>query len=415
MSQTAFLSAPEPVSGTGKVSFRVFLTAAVGDFASHLFFGALSFRARDLGADPFTTGLVGLAGDGIYVVGALFLGRWWDPMSRRRVTTAALLLMALGLTLGSFAPSLVLFAGAFMVFRVGSSLFWPVLQARLSDEAPADLGSAVCAFNIAWASGKCVSYALNAVLFAGWIPGVDWTPAKACAVAAVAAAVTAFCVPRDVVRPKSVQRRTSRAAPPNGLPQRLAVARLVMFLGACVGVIVLNQAAPILRARGMSADVGNVILATIVGVQMIVFEGLRRRPHTVGRTGLLLGACVFLIAAVGLFLVASTVPLLVVAAVLTGIGIGVGYVQSLVLSLAVPASAADGAGKHEAVLGAGNALIAPVAGFVGSAFDARGWGDGALWFGLVFVVAGTIHAVFRLRGLDAEAVRGIVSKERSSP
>lgn len=72
MSQTAFLSAPEPVSGTGKVSFRVFLTAAVGDFASHLFFGALSFRARDLGADPFTTGLVGLAGDGIYVVGALF-------------------------------------------------------------------------------------------------------------------------------------------------------------------------------------------------------------------------------------------------------------------------------------------------------------------------------------------------------
>jgi MFS family permease len=111
--------------------------------------------------------------------------------------------------------------------------------------------------------------------------------------------------------------------------------------------------------------------------------------------------------------VASSVPWLLAAAVLTGIGIGVGYVQSLALSLAVPASAAAGAGRHEAVLGAGNALIAPAAGFVANLFDARGLGDGALWFGLSVVLSGTIHAVFRLRALDAEGDRSIVTGDRS--
>ncbi len=315
--------------------------------------------------------------------------------------------MALGLLAASAAPSLFLFSLAFVLFRIGSSLFWPVLQSRLSDEAPADLGRAVCAFNLSWALGKCVSYSLNSYLFSRG----NWTAVDSIALASAAALAAAFLVPRDVDRPTAEHRRTSTQSAPPGLPQRLRIARLVMFLGACVSVIVLNQAAPILRARGLGEETGNILLATIVAVQIGVFEWIRRRPHSVGRSAPLMGACGLLVTALVMFLMAKTVPWMVFAAVLTGIGIGVGYVQSLVLSLAVPVSAADGAGKHEAVLGAGNALIAPAAGL---AANVLGFADGAIWFGLGFVLLGGGYAVFRLCLIDRTSGQGIVATERSS-
>jgi predicted MFS family arabinose efflux permease len=369
---------------------RIFVTAFFGDFGVHVALGAFSYRAAGLGASPGTIGLVGGVIDLAYTIVALSLPRFTDAASRAVVVRWAAGAMAAGGLGALLAESLGGFVGALTLLRAGSAVFWPTLQARLSDGHRHELGRAVSAFSLSWCCGKTLGYGVNAACLG------SFGPRPAYAITFAAAVAIMLLVPKDRARADD---GADGADVAGAVRRRRVVAAWIGAFLACAAFVVLqNQNAPLMATKAHSGGFGNLMLAVLVAFNVLVFDHLRRRPQLAGAACALVASLALLVAGTAvLFLTSGRAGLLGGAAAL-GVGMGLAYTQSLFLSLRLPLRKSVGAGIHEAFIGIANATVAPLAGL---ATEAYGTANGALLFSFSLLVAGGTTVLLCLRRAGA--------------
>jgi predicted MFS family arabinose efflux permease len=373
---------------------RILVSAFVADLSMHVALGSFSYRAQELGASAGRLGWIQGVADLVYCIVALTLPRFTDHRSRALMVRCAALVMAAGGAVCWQAESLGAFVAGLIVVRSGTALFWPTLEARMSDEHFADLGRAVSAFSLSWSCGKALGYGVNAVLFSQAV-----APSTSFLITAAGSLVLLLVAPKD--HPREDEDGEEAAARPRAPFVRVVAAWAGVFLACGAFIVLQNQNAPLMAAKAHSPSFGNLMLAVLVGFNMLMFEVLRRRPGLAGADGALVGSVVLIFAGLGAMFAGAHPAALLGGAALIGVGMGLAYTQSLFLSLGLPHGKSVSAGIHEAFIGLANASLAPLAGLASA-----GWGsaNGALLFALVLVGAGgafVLQCVRRGRRLPA--------------
>ena len=193
---------------------RVFLSAALADHACHAHLGAVTWRAAELGADPWTTGLIFAAADAVYVIASLRFGHLSDRIGRRgALRTAAAAIVGAG-ALSFFAADVAVLAVGLVLNRTAAAIFWPTAQARLADGSTR-LGRDAGLFNLSWSCGKALGYAANWALLGPLGAGA----AAPFLYASATAGVLGFAAPPDARRAPASAPHAPAAPPPRARPR----------------------------------------------------------------------------------------------------------------------------------------------------------------------------------------------------
>jgi len=113
-----------------KASFYVGITSAVLWYVLILYWYSLDFSSEDIG---LMEGVGTAAGIGTYLLG----GYLADRLGRKRLFLVGLVATAVGLLMFLGERSLLLFASAYALTNIGSSLSWPCLTALMADKTDA--------------------------------------------------------------------------------------------------------------------------------------------------------------------------------------------------------------------------------------------------------------------------------------
>jgi len=362
---------PEPIFLTP--ARKLIIAAFINDLAVAMVGISVQFVGNDLGATPTILGLLGTVSALAYTIGCLFTGRLSDRIGRRRVTAASCLLCAgVWVTLSRAGSPMQLLA-IFPLSGAAVSMFWPPLQAWLSEVTVGGrrrLVRNIGAFNVSWTIG---------LMLGPPIAGFAWVLGSTVPFIMAAAAVLGTLVLLSVTAPRVAG--GGEAAPEDAVDDHpeAAVARQFLYLawianfaswfGRGLNGVVFPKLG--LDLGMTEATVGLVVSALLAG-QLIVFLLLRTRsgwryrlwPMTASLGVGMLGYVLAWFAHSPVAFAASFA--------LSGMGAGVTYVASLYYSLEGGAESRGGrTGIHEAVLGSGLFLGPLLGGIVGEYFDLR--------------------------------------------
>jgi MFS family permease len=346
------------------------------------------YLAGQYGAGPARLGLLSLVSAGSYVVFCLVFGPCSDRWGRRR-------LVVLGAALDAYALILVAGAGQFWeicvsmgLFSAGQGAFWPALEADIADHStPLELPRRLGRFNVAWCLGLVVGMPVAGA--AGELIGQHWGLLIGSGLALLALAVYLL---------RTFEPEGSPGPAPDQAAERRAASRAVPFWTIA---LILNFAAMGLSStlRGQMAAVtgseksalGGLYGALFFSAQVVVFGALglwrgwhyRAAPLVAG-SALAVGGAMLC----GWF---QAPPVFATGCAIGGIGCGVAYCSSIYYSVAAASARGHRGGIHEAVLGAGGAVVP----FAGGLLAAAPWLPKlVVWRpGVPFLLAGAVLAV----------------------
>lgn len=333
----------------------------------------LPFYATDLGASAFQVGLLVTAYSVVQLVMAPLWGRLSDRVGRKPILLFGLLGSAAAYLIFARADSLAMLFASRIVGGIGGSTI-PVAQAYIADVTPpakraGNMGLIGAAFGLGFVIGPALGGILSTVSY----PAAGYVAAALCLANTL---ITAFRLPESRER-----RVAGRATPRFDLPDAFRQAadskqiRAVLFayLFLTMAFSALQPTLSLLASERFAMDgrQAGYLFALLGLVSVVVQGGLVRRfvPRVGERRLLRLSAFPF---AAGLALAGSTesVPLLLAALTLIGIGYG-GAIPS---ALGLLSRSADPA-RQGAVLGLGQSVgsAARVVGptLAGALFDIR--------------------------------------------
>lgn len=339
---------------------RLVLAAFLMDFAiGEVGLAVIQLGVR-LGASARLLGVLGMAGAAAYTVGCLFSGGWSDRWGRRAltglscvVTSVAWAIMTLVTAPWQLIPPALL--GGF-----GMSLFWPPLQAWLSEcclGGRRELNRVLGWFNLSWTAGLMLGPIASGYLLAAG--------AKLPFVVGILGLAATLAIVLTTPAPGALAVVESREGPEEAHPaaaRYLAVARLGNFASFFAGGLVRTM----FPKLGASIGYGPPLIGWLIGVsylgQLALFLAgrlttrwqYRRWPLFLAQTG----------AAIGMAVAWRThAPWLFGCAFVTlGLSAGTTYLGSLFYSLHGSREDRAGlAGLHEAILGSG-IVLGPLAG-----------------------------------------------------
>lgn len=373
---------------------RLFIAAFVFDLAIAMVGLSVQFLGNALGAKPMILGLLGMASPAAYALGCLFTGRLSDRVGRRVLVSASCLICAAAwLAMTQVKGPLQLLA-IIPISGAAISLFWPPLQAWLSEitvgghrRLVANIGS----FNISWTVG---------LMLGPPAAGLAWGlgPSAPFVIAAISTLGLLFLLQSipDQVDGGGVEidedRHRVRQDPEVARHYlHLAwIANCASWFGKGMNLVVFPKLA---LDIGFTAQTIGLVLAMYLAGQLMMFIALRSLSGWQFRLWPLLAA---LVVGSGGWMLAyvSQSPLLFAAAfAVAGMGAGVTYASSLFYSVDGQ-TAARGArtGIHEAVLGSG-VFLGPL--FGGAIADYVGLQEPYLFAAVFFCIIAAILVVVR--------------------
>ncbi len=361
------------------------LSALVYDWLLYVVWAVIPLRADDLGATPLQLGILQGCSSVVYITMSVAMGRASDRLRRPVLARVACILMVGFCLLLPLAPSVPILIAMMPLLGLAGSFFWPAIQGAIGAEAPAGrLERDIGFFNISWSVGKSIGYFTGGALYAHL--GLS---RSLLAAAGGAAAVLLLYPLRDLATPMTA--RPEEHAPAALRTAYLRVSWVANFVVYGVGATIGNQIIKLIRHRidlgGLDPKVYfGILLGAVFVAQTAAFAGLRSTTAWTYRRWPLYGSQV-LLAVSCLHLTLSPNPWIVIAAApLIGLGLGVGYASSIYYSLHTPAGHGKYSGIHEAILGAGGFLV-PIAAGALAGLDLRGpyWLCGLLCLGAVAV------------------------------
>lgn len=333
---------------------------------SWYFYYIYFFLAARFGFGAKENLLFGVAHGVIYVVGSYLGGR----LGQRRGYLGTARLGFVGMGVAFVAGTLVegrpgtgaaLVAGQVAVMllaTVSVCLTWANLEALVSEGlGGAPLQRNLGIYNLVWAGGNAVAYFTGGALIERLGYGVIfWLPAGLMAVLTLLATLAGRGgVLRQAGRPlhgpvaPAAERRQADATP-------RAFLRMAWLANPCAYVAI-SAAVPVIPTLAARFALGTAAAGAFASiwffVRFIVFGILWKWPGWHYRFRWLLAAYVALIAGfLGLFTL-PTLPLVALAQVVFGAGVGLIYYSSLFYSMDVGDTKGEHGGIHEAALGAG--------------------------------------------------------------
>jgi len=352
---------------------KLIVAALVYDLCVAMVGIAVQFLGNDLGATPMVLGLLGTVSAFTYTVGCLVTGRLSDRVGRRRITAASCLIGAGVWVALSQARSPLQLLAIFPLSGAAVSMFWPPLQAWLSEVTVGGhrpLVRNIGAFNVSWTIGLMIGPPIAGF---AWVLG---TPAPFIIAAAlvlgtlVLLATTPVRVDgggEDVPEDAAEQRPHAQVA--RQFLYLAWIANFASWFGRGMNGVVFPKLG---LDQGLSEGTVGLVVSALLAGQLVMFLYLRTRS---GWRYKLWPMTASLAAGMAGYVLAwfSHSPWAFAASfALAGIGSGVTYVASLYYSLEGGADSRGGrTGIHEAVLGSGLFIGPLLGGVVGDYLNLR--------------------------------------------
>jgi len=393
------------------------LCALLMDLATAIFWVGLPYLVIDwYHAQAWHLGLIAGLTWSTYMVTCVLAGRIAGRLARHHVMVAGALVVAGAVTLVWFSPSLWFVVGLAALCGLGQGLFWPVMEAFLSDGVgPTELRRRIGWFNLTWSSGDTLGCFLGGGLFglSAWLAqrsGNRVLQAAPCLLAgAMIVGIAVLVLTRLQRMPVSESARDVRDEQIPRSPGRGGHASLGVFW---LMALVASGASMALRATmvnifpgfgkavlGYSELSWGVLLGTTCLTRTIGFVYWQYRHAWEYRPGYLFGVQALLPLSALILVFNSNYWIFLVAFALAGVGISMTYYSSIFYSLDSEHSHEHRGGIHEAALGAG--MMLPL--FAGILASATGWVRSPYVFMFVLLLGGMgIQGVMYVRGRPAQ-------------
>jgi len=318
---------------------------------------AVPLVAIDLGAQALQLGLVG-AGAFVYAVSCIVAGPASDRMGRRASTALGALTASVVCLSMVRVQSIGWLLGLVCASSFGVGLFWPAVQAWLSEEGdPGELPHAIGVFNMAWSAGLTVGPLLSA-----WLRQVGLRAPFYAAAAGYLSVAMLVCALR---RPDGggQQEQVAQAPIPPGTARRLLyVAWTCNFASWFMSNAVKTLFPKLAKDMLLSETTLSWLIFSIGLAQLAAFAAIWRGRWWHYRLWPILAFQALGAAGMALVLVGQATPVLALGMLMAGAMTGMTYYASLFYSLRVPGGGRGlRTGVHEAFVGAG-ILLGPLAG-----------------------------------------------------
>jgi MFS family permease len=364
------------------------------DWLVYVAWTVIPIRAVEFQASRTELGLLQTASTVVYALSSIFAGRLADRFSKSLIAS----LGCAGAIGCCFAIGRVeALAGLFLVvplFGFSSSFFWPSIQGAIGAETdPSRMERAIGLFNVLWSVGKSLGF-----VAAGWMMGGLGAEQTLWAAVAAGGAILLFYPRQDGPR------FTSPLAEDTNRRDREAFRMMGYIANFCafgVSSVLINQYYKYLVDHGLGASLGpkrfiGLFLGIVYAAQTAAFLWTgstarwtyRRAPLYASQVPLAAGAIAVPFLRADEAILAASLPV--------GLGLGFAYASSIYYSLHGPAGHGKYSGIHEAVLGAGNAVL-PLAG--GALADVMGEARFPFWLagGAVLAAVAAQEALYRTR------------------
>lgn len=367
-----------------------------------LFWVGLPYLAKDwFRAGPGQLGLIGGCAATGYVVTCLFAGKLSRLIPRRYMIACGALVISIVPLAAGFAGSVWFLMVLVTINGVGHGMFWPALEAHLSaGVGPTELRHRMGWFNLSWSSGETLGAVVGGCLYtaAKYLvartaqPRLQVLPFLLTTACGVTICIIALRMLRRAPENESWRDRDDHRAPRS--PGRGGTAFLGVFW---VMALIANCSATAIRGIliNIFPDLGKdilhysalrwgVLLAMLPLARTLMFIYWQRQHGWTYRARYLFGFQVLLPAAALILIFNSSYWLFLVAFAMIGVGMSKTYFSSIYYSMDIEHSHERRGGIHEATVGGGSALGAPLAGWFASASQ---WVRAPYLFALVLSVA----------------------------
>ena len=374
MPSEAGLYAVDTVERRGGRLLRYCLAAAGIDGAFYLTLTGVPYKAMELGATPLLVGLLPAVWSVVYITGCAVSGHL-DRWTRLGMARAGACVLAGAILIVAATPVLPGMFVGLAVAAIGLSLFWPALQAAIAESgSPRDLGRDLGWFNLSWSGGKSIGFLIGGAILAA----LGFGALFGIAIVAVLGTALQLGSLRGAVARSGSPGHSRAAVPASEIepdPDHVPAARRRAYLvlawianGASYGAAatLIYHYPRLLESLGLGAGLFGLFLGFVYLSQTITFIILMRTVRWHYRR-LPLYIVQAALAALLFVLPSIRVPALVVlAAPIIGVELGLSYYSSIYYSLHVAERPGRNTGYHEAVIGSGSLLVPPLSGWLAS-------------------------------------------------
>lgn len=146
----------------------LFIVAFLGEATTGIVGIAIPIYANSLGASSLVLGIIGAAGGLIYTIVPLLSGILSDRLNRKPFIIASMVGSSASFILYSLTHDPFVFIFIKVLESLSSAIFWPAVEALISDSSQGKLEEALGGFNLSWGSAMIVGPMIGGVLISAY-------------------------------------------------------------------------------------------------------------------------------------------------------------------------------------------------------------------------------------------------------
>lgn len=317
--------------------------------------------AAELGASPLLLGFIGATGGLIYSFMPLVSGILSDRFRRKTFVFTSTFLYGLSCIFYSMVENPYMLIPTKALEWVSVALFWPSIEALLTEVSEVNIEETLRRFNLSWGSATIVGPMIGGSLIS--TIGTK-TPFTVSSVISLALAFLAIMIVKERLRNKPVEEREASTSSGNRSVSIVgAVVEILLF--STIGGVVFNIFPAYAVGLGIPAYTVGLIMLINGLFRLIAFLETYRIEAKFGRRFMFLTGSLIMVFASALTAVGSTAPTFAISFALFGFGAGVLYASSIAALLKDWGSKKGYAGGlFESLIGVGYFLGSLTGGFV---------------------------------------------------
>lgn len=337
----------------------IFIPALLMDMSTSSAILGMTFYASSLGASPFVIGIAASVSTFLYVLFSRIFGKLSDRIGRKRVPQIAALCFSLLYFIMPHTKSLTQLLLIFPFTGLTLSAFWPPFEAWIGErEDGRPLERRVRMFNLSWASGVTIGYAIS-----GYMQELNYQiPFYFASIGSfIGMAILSF----QPKLAKSEDTHNSEIYMDNDsinqqkLTKKFLHISWIAIFFTWVSLGVLRYIFPkLITELGMTARIYGLLMLAWSGTQVILFYvfGSTKKWHY--KFPILIGFQI--LGSIGFVIIylTNTIQFWIIALMFFGMQTGMVYFSSMYYSLCGHADRGNKSGWHESILSSGG-LVGP--------------------------------------------------------
>lgn len=337
----------------------IFIPALMMDMSTSSAVLGMTFHASNLGASPFVIGITASVSTFLYVFFSRIFGRLSDKIGRKHVPQIATLCFSLLYFAMPHTKSLIQLLVLFPITGLSLSAYWPPFEAWIGEiEDGRALEKRVRMFNLAWASGVTIGYAVS-----GYMQELNYViPFYFAGMGAFIAFLIITFHPKHI-KSENIDNNEHCEDPVILNHQKLTKKYLyiswiaIFFTWLALGV--LRYIFPkLITELGLTASIYGLLMLGWSGSQVILFYilGATKRWHY--KFSMLLGFQILGSIGFAIIFLTNNIRFWILALIFFGIQTGMVYFSSIYYSLCGHKDRGNKSGWHECILSSGG-LVGP--------------------------------------------------------